>query len=316
MRARLAGGAVEVAVWGGSLDGRPGVAAWGWQAWGRQAWGRQAWGRTRGGTSGVADAGLGPEFAGLVGGGACGVWEAGAAGGAGSAAAEDGADGGVGLVGQGRAVDVGLQVDRGSDRDGRADALFGGVDVGRDLRGGVGFADRDLGGDQERVRAYVHRPQVDDPQTSGPCSSAARIIRCISALADSPISRLLVSTARIAAATASSSADAQRARAVPAAVAGQRRQRHAGEREHQPDQRRGILEQDHGQFGRLGAPDEGAPATAAAHLVGLAHPGAQRERLEHRGQREHAVMPPKASAPAPGSGSCARRRRPRRSRRR
>ena len=41
-------------------------------------------------------------------------------------------------------------------------------------------------------------------RTSGPSSSAAMIICCISALAASPISRLLTSTARIAAAVASS----------------------------------------------------------------------------------------------------------------
>ena len=40
--------------------------------------------------------------------------------------------------------------------------------------------------------------------TSGPSSSAAMIIRCMSGLADSPISRLFISTARMAAAVASS----------------------------------------------------------------------------------------------------------------
>ncbi len=40
--------------------------------------------------------------------------------------------------------------------------------------------------------------------TSGPSSSAATIFRCISALAASPISKLFISTARIAAAAASS----------------------------------------------------------------------------------------------------------------
>ena len=39
---------------------------------------------------------------------------------------------------------------------------------------------------------------------SGPSSSAAMIIRCISGLAASPISRLFISTARMAAAVASS----------------------------------------------------------------------------------------------------------------
>src|SRR5712664_955825 len=85
----------------------------------------------------------------------------------GRVAALDGADGRVGLVGLGRAVDVWLQVDHLGDGQGGADAVFGRVDGRRDLRGGVGIADLDLRGDQNRIRAYVHGPHVNDPGQFG-----------------------------------------------------------------------------------------------------------------------------------------------------
>ena len=65
-------------------------------------------------------------------------------------------------------------------------------------------ADRDLRRHQQALRAHVEGPQVDHPLTSSPASSAATIARSASALADSPMSRLFVSTARIVATTASS----------------------------------------------------------------------------------------------------------------
>ena len=108
----------------------------------------------------------------------------------------------------------------------------------------------------------------------------------MSALADSPISRLLVSTAKMAAAVASripmATEPAPSHRPLPVSTG----QRHAGEREPQADQRGQVLEQDHGEFGGLGPADEGDPAPVAAYLVCLGDPGPQRERLEHRGQPE------------------------------
>jgi len=79
------------------------------------------------------------------------------------AATGDRADGGVRLVLAGRAVDVRLQVDRLGDGDGGADPFLDGVDAGRDLRSGIRGADSDLRGDEQRIRADVHGPQMDNP---------------------------------------------------------------------------------------------------------------------------------------------------------
>src|SRR5689334_21611425 len=85
----------------------------------------------------------------------------GVGGGDGPVGALEGADGRIALVGLGRAVDVRLQVDRGGDGDGGADAAFGGVDGRRDLFGGVALPHRDLGRDEHGVRGYVHGGHVD-----------------------------------------------------------------------------------------------------------------------------------------------------------
>src|SRR5208282_3962071 len=66
-----------------------------------------------------------------------GVSGAVAAWGAGRTVVQDGADGRIGVVGLLGAVDVGLEVNRRGDGDGGAHAAFGGVDTGRDLRGGI-----------------------------------------------------------------------------------------------------------------------------------------------------------------------------------
>ena len=76
-------------------------------------------------------------------------------------------------------------------------------------------------------------------------------------------------------------ADGQGADRVERTVAGDDRQADAEEGEHQPEQCRNILQQHDRQLRRLGVPDELEPAVVAAHAIGLAHGGAQRERLEH-----------------------------------
>ena len=63
------------------------------------------------------------------------------------------------------------------------------------------------------------------------------------------MSRLCISTIRITAITAEQHADADGADAVPHRVAGDHRQADAGQREHQTDQRAGVLEQHHRQLG-------------------------------------------------------------------
>ena len=72
--------------------------------------------------------------------------------------------------------------------------------------------------------------------SSGPSSSAATIRRCTSGLADSPISRLFISTARMAAAVASSRPMASEPTPSHRPSLVSTDSAHPGERERQPDQ--------------------------------------------------------------------------------
>ena len=77
----------------------------------------------------------------------------------------------------------------------------------------------------------------------------------------------------------SSDADAQRADAVPDAVAGEQGEADAAEGEDQADERAEVLQEDDGQLGGLGAADELRPGELAAQLVGLLDGRAEGEAL-------------------------------------
>lgn len=86
-------------------------------------------------------------------------------------------------------------------------------------------------------------------------------------------------------------ADAQGADAVPDAVVGEQGEADADEGEDEADERAEVLQQDHGQLGGLGAPDELAPAEGAAGLVRLLDRGAEGEALRDDREDEDADGP-------------------------
>ena len=138
-----------------------------------------------------------------------------------------------------------------------------------------------LSGPMCSVRRWMTR------STSVPSSSAATIARSTSVLADSPISRLLVSTARMTATQASNAPIASDPTPSQNSLAGDHREGHAHGRQEQPGQRGHVLQQDGRQLRRLGPADEGEPAVPVALLAGLLHRRAQREALHRDGDAQH-----------------------------
>ena len=97
-------------------------------------------------------------------------------------------------------------------------------------------------------------------RTPGSDSIAALMASWSLSVADSPMSRLFISTARKIAITTSSTPIDERAEPVPDRVVGDDRRAHRGEGQAQADERAEVLEQHDGQLGQLRPADERTPA--------------------------------------------------------
>ena len=160
-----------------------------------------------------------------------------------------------------------------------------------DVLARVRAADADLGRHQQLLRAQVQGLEVDDAGRR-PASMASRILATSRAVADSPSSSDLVSTASTTAIATSSRPIMRGAERVPDAVAGEERQAHAEEREHQAQEGAEVLEQDHRELRLLGVADELDPALLAAEGVGFDDRGPEGEGLGDDGAHQHGQRHP------------------------
>src|SRR3954447_24043775 len=176
---------------------------------------------------------------------------------------------------------VGFEVDDPRRRLRGPDPVLGLVDGARDARRGVVVPHRDLGADEELLRAEVLGPHVDDRQAGATALERGHDPALRLRGGRLPQQQALGFRAEDRGHSDQQEADQDRAEGVEDHVAGDHGQTDAEQREDQAQQGGGVLQQHDRQLGGPGGPDEPPVAhPRRLHRGGLLHRGAQREALQ------------------------------------